>query len=104
MYPPLPFLFRICTKEYIIPDTNIVIEKGTRVIFPIFGIHRDPNIHSDPKQFKPERFSRENKAKMHPFANLAFGEGPRICIGIFLIKKNDFSRLIIDVHILEKIF
>lgn len=81
MYPPLPFLFRMCAKDYKIPNSNVTVEKGTRILLPTFGIHRDPDVHEDPEEFRPERFSPENKARMHQFASLAFGEGPRICIG-----------------------
>ncbi|XP_077300187.1 cytochrome P450 6a2-like [Arctopsyche grandis] len=81
MYPPVPFLFRLCAKDYKIPDSNVTIEKGTQILLPTFGIHRDPDIHEDPEEFRPERFSPENKASMHQFASIPFGEGPRICIG-----------------------
>lgn len=101
MYPPVPFLFRNCTKEYVIPDTDIVIEKGTRIIIPIFGIHRDPDIHQNPNQFDPERFSPENKPKMNQFSNLAFGEGPRLCIGEG--NKNIFFQYFVEYYFFQVI-
>lgn len=82
MYPPLPLLLRVCTKEYTIPNTNIVIEKGTSVMIPILGLQRDPDIYPDPMKFNPDRMSAENKVSRHKFANLPFGEGPRMCMGI----------------------
>ncbi|XP_077301129.1 cytochrome P450 6a2-like [Arctopsyche grandis] len=82
MCPTFSILFRVCAKDYKIPNSNVVIEKGTRIIFPIFGIHRDPAIHADPNNFNPERYLPQNKINMHPFSSLPFGEGPRICIGI----------------------
>ncbi|EFA05693.2 cytochrome P450 6BK13 [Tribolium castaneum] len=81
-YPPVPFITRQCIKEYKIPDQEIIIETGTRVIIPILGIHYDPEYYPDPQKFDPERFSEENVNKRHHYAHLPFGEGPRICIGL----------------------
>ncbi|KAF2896447.1 hypothetical protein ILUMI_09727 [Ignelater luminosus] len=81
-YPPIPTIGRICTEAYRIPDTDVVIEKGTILFIPVAGIHYDPEYYADPEKFDPERFSPENKADRHNFAWLGFGEGPRACIGI----------------------
>ncbi|XP_069672362.1 probable cytochrome P450 6a13 [Periplaneta americana] len=81
-YPPLPMLNRECTKEYTIPDTNIVLKPGTSVIIPILGIQHDPKYYPNPERFDPERFSEEEKTKRHNCLYLPFGEGPRICIGM----------------------
>ncbi|KAG5868514.1 hypothetical protein JTB14_036998 [Gonioctena quinquepunctata] len=80
-HSPLPGLPRVCNKAYNIPDTDIVLDVGTRIHIPIQAIHRDPGNYPEPEKFNPERFSEENKAKRHPFSFLPFGEGPRICIG-----------------------
>ncbi|KAF2882933.1 hypothetical protein ILUMI_23238 [Ignelater luminosus] len=81
-YPPVSFITRRCVKDYIIPDTNIKIEKGIEVIVPIMGLHYDPEYYPEPEKFSPERFSDEEKQKRLPFTYLPFGEGPRICIGM----------------------
>ncbi|CAG9827994.1 unnamed protein product [Diabrotica balteata] len=83
MHPPGSGIGRICNKDYKIPDTDLVIEKGVRVLVPILALHRDPVHYPDPEVFDPERFNEENKAKRHPFAYIPFGEGPRMCIGKF---------------------
>ncbi|CAH1159589.1 unnamed protein product [Phaedon cochleariae] len=80
-HPPIPGSPRVCNKDFNIPGTEVVIEKGTRIHIPFQAIHRDPEYYPDPEKFDPERFNEENKAKRHPFAFLPFGEGPRICIG-----------------------
>lgn len=85
MYPPLPFLNRICVNDYRLPNSDIVIENGTKIIFPIQGLHYDPEYFPEPYQFHPERFSAENKAQIPPYTFMPFGDGPRNCIGkIFL--------------------
>jgi len=62
-------------------DENLVIEPDTQVIVFIIGIHHDPQIYPNPKEFIPERFSPEEKAKRHPFAFIPFSAGPRKCVG-----------------------
>lgn len=58
-----------------------MIEKGTAVILPVYGLHTDGKYYEKPAVFKPERFlpgSRENLTK---YTFLPFGEGPRACLG-----------------------
>lgn len=81
-YPPLPILNRQCTVDYLIPNTDIVLEKGRKVIIPVLGLHHDEDYYPEPEKFDPERFSEENKCTRPPFTFLPFGEGPRNCIGM----------------------
>ncbi|KAI4462826.1 cytochrome p450 [Holotrichia oblita] len=76
-YPPIATLKRKCTKDFTIPNTNIVIEKNTAIFIPMLGFHYDPEYFSNPDKFIPERFSEENL----PNTYLPFGLGPRNCIG-----------------------
>jgi len=82
MYPPVPALFRICTKEYTIPDTKTTIDIGTKIMIPAWSIHHDEKYWKNPNKFDPERFSQENKANIINGTYLPFGEGPRFCIGM----------------------
>ncbi|XP_030761383.1 cytochrome P450 6A1-like isoform X3 [Sitophilus oryzae] len=81
-FPPGAVIPRRCTKTYKVPGTEVVIEKGTRVIIPVWGLHRDPEFYPNPEEFNPENFSTENKAKRPDIAYIPFGEGPRMCIGL----------------------
>ncbi|KAK9884794.1 hypothetical protein WA026_009022 [Henosepilachna vigintioctopunctata] len=81
-YPPLSTLFRICTKDFKVPGTDLVLPKGLRLMVPAYGIHHDPEYYPEPSLFDPERFSDENKNTRPDFSYLPFGLGPRMCIGM----------------------
>ncbi|XP_070505838.1 probable cytochrome P450 6a14 [Chironomus tepperi] len=72
---------REASQDYKIPNTDNILEKGTLIQFPVFAIHHDPDIYPEPDRWDPDRFSTENVESRHKFAFLAFGEGPRMCIG-----------------------
>lgn len=57
------------------------MKPGMTLNIPISGLHYDPKYFPNPQKFDPERFSDANKSKIHPYAYLPFGVGPRICIG-----------------------
>ncbi|KAF5287526.1 hypothetical protein FQA39_LY04154 [Lamprigera yunnana] len=81
-YPALPILNRQCTMDYQVPNSNIILEKGIKVIIPLHGIQNDPEFFPEPEKFDPERFSTKNKDKILPFTYMPFGEGQRVCIGL----------------------
>ncbi|KAK9884821.1 hypothetical protein WA026_009048 [Henosepilachna vigintioctopunctata] len=80
-YPPVIRLIRICTEEYKKPESNLIIEKGVRVMIPVYAIHHDPEYYPNPETFDPDRFSEDVKKTRPAFSFLPFGEGPRACIG-----------------------
>lgn len=82
MHPPFPTIGRIVTKDYPIPNTNLILPKGTSILIPILSIQHDPEIYSNPNVFDPERFSPEQSKERDSIAFLAFGDGPRNCIGL----------------------
>lgn len=88
MHPPFGITGRKCTKSYTIPDTDIVIDEGTLVLFSVNGLHTDAKYYNAPRQFKPERHcDAETSGKgFVEMPNLAFGEGPRNCLGMRLAK------------------
>ncbi|KAL7026328.1 hypothetical protein ACKWTF_013861 [Chironomus riparius] len=81
-YPPIPTPIRKCTKEYEIPNSNLVIPYGTIVLINAFSLQRDPEYFRDPDKFDPERFNAENIRNIKPFSNIPFGDGPRNCLGM----------------------
>ena len=79
---PLGHLERITTKDYKIPDTDVIIPKGmtVRVAYP--GIMKDEQFFPDAERFNPENFSPEAKSQRDPYAYSGFGHGPRNCIAM----------------------
>lgn len=79
MHPPVPTLFRRVSKDYRIPGTETILPIGLGIFVPVYSIQHDPDIFPNPEEFRPERFSHDS-AKNINF--LAFGQGPRNCIGL----------------------
>lgn len=80
-YPPLGFLNRMAMQTYEVPNSNLILEKGTPVYIPMLGLHYDPEYFPDPDKFNPERFNEENKRNRPSCVYFPFGEGPHACIG-----------------------
>ncbi|XP_015121128.1 cytochrome P450 6k1 [Diachasma alloeum] len=79
LYPPAPILDRVAEQDYRIPDTNVIIERGTPVYVALPGVHMDPEYFPNPEKFDPDRFNDEHKIEACTY--MPFGEGPRTCIG-----------------------
>ncbi|KAB0794255.1 hypothetical protein PPYR_13875 [Photinus pyralis] len=103
-WPPGYQLDRRCVKDYVVQPEKVhektfTIERGSKVIIPVMGIHYDPQYFPNPDRFDPERFSDENKVKIHPYSYLPFGSGPRNCIGARLVP---FQTKLVLFHLLGK--
>lgn len=79
-YPPIAENMRKCAQDFKIPETDLVIPKGTTIQINTFSLHRDPDYFPEPEKFDPERFNDQNVKNIKPFTFLPFGEGPRICM------------------------
>ncbi len=80
LYPPVP----IVSRDSIGPDVvgPIAIRPKTSVMIAPWILHRHRRLWDDPDYFDPERFSPGRKEKIHRFAYIPFGAGPRVCIGM----------------------
>lgn len=91
LHSVVPILKRVCVADYKIPDSDLTIKKGMGVFIPVKGLHYDSKYYPNPTVFDPERFSLEEREKRHPYTHLPFGEGPRLCIGKFVLYFSRYS-------------
>ncbi|XP_041893487.1 cytochrome P450 3A9-like [Corvus kubaryi] len=80
IYPLGGRIERVCKKD--VEINGVTIPKGVVVTIPPYVMHRDPEYWPNPEEFRPERFSKENKESIDPYTYLPFGAGPRNCIGM----------------------
>ena len=71
---------RQCCKDYKIPGTNFVIQKGRYVHVYVENMSHSDSNFKNPKVFDPENYAPENNP--NKFASMTFGQGPRNCIGM----------------------
>lgn len=81
LYPPLVMVTsRTCSKD--IPlATGHVIPSNAHVLLPTWNVLHDPDLWSDPYSFEPNRFSERLQGIQLHASRVAFGTGPRECIG-----------------------
>jgi len=79
LYPPANGFTREPIEDVAIG--GYPIKKGSLIMVHAWALHRNPKYFQNPEQFDPERFLPENEKKIHKYAYLPFGGGPRICIG-----------------------
>ncbi|KAI3760275.1 hypothetical protein L1987_50668 [Smallanthus sonchifolius] len=81
MYPPGP----LAGPHQAIEDCDIGgyhTAKGTRLIVNIWKLHHDPQVWSDPDEFRPERFLKEHSNISYQgqnFEYIPFSSGRRMC-------------------------
>ncbi|XP_058496285.1 cytochrome P450 3A30-like isoform X1 [Solea solea] len=80
LYPIVVSVERVAKAT--VEINGLEIPKGMVISVPAWILHRDPDSWPEPEEFKPERFSKENKQNIDPYTYLPFGAGPRNCIGM----------------------
>jgi cytochrome P450 len=87
MFPPIGMFTRTTNVDGETFGTPYTIRKGTRVIIPVYVLHRHPSYWKNPDTFQPERWIFDNEKARDAFmaeirfAFLPFSAGGRNCIG-----------------------
>lgn len=53
LYPAASRIERVCKKTTEI--NGVTIPQDVVTVIPVFALHRDPSIWTDPEEFRPER-------------------------------------------------
>ncbi|XP_063171267.1 cytochrome P450 3A8-like [Candoia aspera] len=97
LYPLGGRIERVCKMDLEI--NGLTVPKDTVVMISPYVLHRIPEYWPEPEEFRPERFSKENKDNIDPYAYLPFGAGPRNCIGMrFALVTMKFAIAILMQH------
>lgn len=79
LYPPGVAIVRSVRRRTSLGGYRL--RRGTAVIIAVYAIHRNPRYWRDPTTFDPDRFTPVGAEVPRPHAHLAFGLGPRQCLG-----------------------
>ncbi|CAO1941831.1 unnamed protein product [Urochloa humidicola] len=98
MVPPIFGSFRRATQD--IEYDGYLIPKGWQVFWVSSVTHMDAGIFPEPATFDPSRFKDQSAAAAPPCSFVAFGGGPRICVGM------EFARIetLVTMHYLVRRF
>nr|CAB3454461.1 unnamed protein product [Digitaria exilis] len=98
LVPPIFGNFRRAVQD--IEFDGFLIPKGWQVFWVSSVTHMDASIFHEPAKFDPSRFKDGSPATAPPCSFVAFGGGPRICVGM------EFARIetLVTMHYLVRWF
>ncbi len=79
LYPPIHVSNRVAAEN--LEVCGYAVRAGGRVMLSIYATHHDQYIWPEPERFDPSRFAQNKQPA--PYTFLAFGGGPRNCIGAY---------------------
>jgi len=79
LYPPV----HVYSKQAVADDVILghKVPAGSFVTVSAWLVHRHKLYWKRPNKFVPDRFLPDAPDKIHPFAYIPFGAGPRVCLG-----------------------
>jgi cytochrome P450 len=78
LFPPAPALGRRAVRDTQIGETPV--KKGDMALLAFYALHRNPAYWDHPDRFDPDRWSPERRPSDR-YRFMAFGGGPRACVG-----------------------
>jgi len=86
LYPPAPIVVREAGSDLVLHGSSgrtHAVKKGWWVAVPVYAMQRDPDLWVDPTAFVPERWvpGTPEADAVPAHAWMAFGGGPRVCVG-----------------------
>ncbi|MGA0806210.1 MAG: cytochrome P450, partial [Pseudohongiellaceae bacterium] len=79
LYPPITFIPRVAAESTMISGRRI--KRGAMVMISPWTTHRNALLWNHPDRFIPDRFLNRSDEEDKDQAFLAFGLGPRVCVG-----------------------
>lgn len=92
LYPPLWLITRRAITDDRFGDHAVAA--GTEIYISPYFVQRNPALWTDPERFDPWRFSPARSGDRPELAMLAFGAGPRNCVG------EVFARIEMQLHVM----
>ncbi|MGJ3232278.1 MAG: cytochrome P450 [Oceanicaulis sp.] len=78
LFPPAPLLGRRAVRDSEICGRPV--KAGDMALLAVYALHRNPALWEHPDRFDPDRWSPERRTSDR-YRFLAFGGGPRACVG-----------------------
>ncbi|XP_054742385.1 probable cytochrome P450 310a1 [Anastrepha obliqua] len=89
-YPSVPYIERVCRKNFPIPNSRAVISEGRTIMVPVMAMQRDERNFKDPDYFRPERFYNVTSGpEVENF--MGYGLGAGVCVA------RNFATLVIKL-------
>ncbi len=79
LHPPVWMLPRRTLAPVQVGD--VALPAGSEIAVSPYAVHHHPGVHAEPSRFDPDRWLPEQARALPRAAHLAFGIGPRKCIG-----------------------
>ncbi|KAI9209237.1 cytochrome P450 [Polychytrium aggregatum] len=80
VYSSAPLFTKQCTRDTFVGP--YLIKKDTSILFHTINTHRNQAVWgANPEVFNPDNFLPQNESKRPQYSYIAFGTGPRACIG-----------------------